>query len=77
LKGEKRLFKIGDVRFINVPRLPELGVRKMLKLIEDHEDILMYMPPNFKKQRTIDRNWIMNIINTCVPGWLTNLIEHA
>ena len=77
MKGEKKLFPIGDVRFINVPKYPELAVRKMMDLIRDDEMLVEYFPNNIEKKRTIDRDWYFNIINTVHPGFLDQLIRHG
>lgn len=34
-RGEKKIHKIENVRFINVPKLEELSVVNMLKLVKD------------------------------------------
>ena len=49
MKDEKKLIPIGDVKFINVPKLPELGVRNMLELIKEDTMVLEYLPNNFNK----------------------------
>ena len=40
MKDEKKLIPIGDVKFINVPKMPELGVRQMMDMINGDEMVL-------------------------------------
>ena len=77
LNGEKKLIKISAVMFINVPKLPELSVRKIIDQVKDKNTLLPYIPSNFDKKRTICREWFYNIINTVFPGWLGRLISFS
>jgi hypothetical protein len=77
LKGEKAVLKLSVVLMINVPKLPELGVRRIIDQIKDKEKIQYYLPKNYDKKRTICRVWFYNIVNTVYPGWLDILIAHA
>ena len=46
-RGEKIIFKIQSVRFINVPKLEELSVTNMLKLVKDDKELLKYWPDEY------------------------------
>ena len=70
MRNNKKLIPIGDVKFINVPKMPELGVRKMFEMIDGDNMLREYLPDNFKKKRTIDRTWLYNVINTIHPGYI-------
>ena len=68
---------MSEVRFINVPKYPELGVRNIMALVKDDDILARYLPDNYQKKRTLDRDWFSNIVNTVYPGFFDDLIKHA
>lgn len=77
LRGEKQAMPISDVHFINVPKNPELSVKKLIPQIKNNVSIMQYMPNNYDKKRTISRPFFYNIINTVYPDFLPQLIKHS
>ena len=70
LKGEKLLFPLKMVKFVNIPKYDELAVRKIMDLIKGDEHVLKHLPDDYQKKRTISREWFFNVINTVHPDFL-------
>ena len=76
-KGEKKLFHIKEVNFIKVPNNPELSVRNIMIQIKNQECLKPHLPQNYEKKRKISRDWLMNVINTVIPGYLEKIIASS
>ena len=74
-KGEKRAFKVTDVRRIILPLIDELSCKAMLGMIKNDEEVLVYLPDEYLKKLKPDHIFFFNIINTVHPGFLPQLIE--
>ena len=68
--GEKEVYKLIEVRYIIVPKIDEMSVSNMSKMIEDDEDIRRYFPDEFFQGRLPNRSYFFNVINTKYPGFL-------
>jgi hypothetical protein len=77
LKDEKRAFKVTQVRQIIVPKLDELGIKYMLQMVKDDEELMMYLPDDYLKKMVPDRAFFFNTINTIYPNYLYNLVVAA
>ena len=51
LKGEKKLLKINEVRFVNCPGFDEIGVTALYDKVVKKPEIKIYMPDLFPKGR--------------------------
>ena len=69
-KGEKKAHKITDVKHIIVPKIEELGIKKMLEMIKDDMKLRQYLPDEYFKKLTPDRAFFFNTINTVYDGFL-------
>ena len=77
MKNEKRIFKICDINHIVVPRLDELSVQKMTEMMRDDQELRSYLPDEYFKQKTADRTYFFNILNTLYPEYVQKLLFHA
>ena len=75
--GDKIIFRIGEVNFINVPIIEELSVLKVLDMIRDDDDIKRYFPDEFFTKKTPERKFFFDVINTVYEDFLPPLINHA
>ena len=75
--GEKHIFRICEVNFINVPLIEELSVLKVLDMIRDDEEIKTYFPDEFFTKKTPERKFFFDVINTVYEDFLPPLINHA
>ena len=74
LKGEKKANKISDVNHIIVPKLDELGIKRMLEMVKGDNQLRQYMPDEYFKKLTPDRAFFFNTINTVYNGFIPELI---
>ena len=70
LKGEKKAFKVTEVKHIIVPKIEELGIKHMLVMIKDDLKLKQYLPDEYFKTLTPDRTFFFNTINTVYDGFL-------
>lgn len=77
LKDEKKLFLVSEIKHINVPKCPEINVKKIVEMVKDQPDIAPYLPSNITKKRGISREHLMNIVNTVYPQYLPQIIRFA
>ena len=77
LRGEKKVFKVTDVKPIIVPKLDELSVKNMQKQIENDLNIREYFPEYYYKQLAPERCFFFTTINTIYPGFIPSLINGA
>jgi len=77
ITGDKCLLEMNKVKFVNVPRYDELGVKNVMPLMKDDKDFLKYFPDQLPKGRTMDRIYFWNILNTLRHDYAQNLIKHA
>ena len=75
--GDKKLYKISDVKYIQVPLLDELSVDNMKKLIDKDKEVYKCFPDEYLKKKAPDRAYFYNIINTVHHGFLDQIIGHA
>ena len=57
--------------------LDELGVKKIIELIPEDDEVRNYLPDSFFNGKRIDRTFLFNTINTVCPGYLDELIGYA
>ena len=75
--GKKKLKKIGEVKFIQVPRYDELSVRKLYAKLMGLEGMADYFPSTYPKGRVCDREYLFNIAATLHEDTMNELISHA
>ena len=77
LKGQKKLFKLQDVRFVNSPNYDEVGVKALCAKIVENPQIQLYFPDSFPKGRQCDKQYMYNVWNTIEPEEVEAVIKHA
>ena len=77
LGGGKNLFKLKDVKFINVPLYDELSVKRFWPMMQEDEEFMKYLPDKLPVGRIPDRDYFWNIFNTLNEEYVTKLISHA
>ena len=45
--------------------------------IKDDEELKKYLPEINRKEKSIDREFFFNILNTVYPDYMKKLIDHA
>ena len=56
-KGEKKLLKVSECRFVNVPKFDELSVRNIFPKFKSDPDVMQYLQDNYPKNRIPDRTY--------------------
>ena len=51
LKGEKKLLKVSECKFVNVPKFDELGVNNIFPKFKADPDVMQYMQDDYPKNR--------------------------
>lgn len=74
---EKKLLKLSDVKFIEVPKFDELSVQKLFPLFEVDANMKVYFPDRLPKGRNPDRSYFFNVMNTMHPEYTQELIRVA
>ena len=77
LKGEKKLLKVNECRFINVPKFDELGVNHIFPKFKADELVMQYLQDAYAKNRYPDRTYFYTVLNTVHPEYVSDLIAHA
>ena len=77
LADRKRLFKMSDVKFVNVPKYDELSVKNVWPMIKKDWNLMHYFPNKMPKDRLPDRDYTFNILNSIRPDYVKKIIDHA
>ena len=62
---------------MNVPFYDELSVVKIWPMIQTDPEVMKYFPDKLPKGRVPDRNYFFNLLNTCQPEYVENIITNA
>ena len=76
-KEEKKLFKISEIKHIQVPKYDELSIKNLYGKFMKLPNVKYYFPDTYPKGRQADREYTFNIVNTLHPEILKELIEYA
>ena len=74
---DKKAFKLSFVSFINVPVLDEISVKNIMEMVKNDELVCSYLPDEYLQNKTPDRQFLMNIVNSLYPQYLEQLDQHA
>ena len=77
LRGDKKLLKLREVKFISVVRYDELAVKHLYKDLLELPNMAQYFPNKYPKGRCCDRDYMFNVANTLHEDVVKNIIEHA
>ena len=75
--GEKKLFKIADVKQVAVPKYDELSIKNLYPKFMEYPKVHLYFPDSYAKGRQPDRDYTFTIFNTLYPKIMKEVIEHA
>ena len=76
-RGEKRLYKLNEVKRIEVPMYEELSVDSLMKAYGQDEKFRSYLPDIVAKGKKQSREYMFNIFNTIYPHTLYEIIFNA
>lgn len=63
MSGEKKAFKLSEIRTVKVPRLPEFSVDKLYKMALTDPNTRSYLPePATDHSRPINRKFLFEVI---------------
>ena len=77
LRGEKKLFKKKNIDYIHVSHYEELSVKGLWPDLKDDETFKVYFNDVYPKDRLPNHEYFFNILNTCYPEYLANIMQHA
>ena len=77
LKGEKKLLKVSECKFVNVPKFDELGVNNIFPKFKSDPDVMLYLQDDYPKNKYPDRTYFYTVLNTVHPEYVSNMIAHA
>ena len=77
LAGRKKLLKMSEVKFCNVPTYDELSVKGLYGKIMKEPDMAELFPDRYPKGRQCERAYMFNCWNTRHPDQVSAVIEHA
>jgi hypothetical protein len=75
--NEKKLLKLSDVKFVQVPMYDELSVVTLWPLMQQDAEFMQYFPDKMPKGRMPDRDFFFNVLNTLQNPYCQALIKHA
>ena len=77
LEDEKDLLRKQEVNYIHVPQYDEISVKMLWPEVNKDPDFLRYFPSVYPKNRGPPRDYFFNILNTVMPDYLGQLLDHA
>ena len=75
--GKKQLLMKKEVNYIYVPHYDELSVKALWPDVKKDPIVMSYFPADYPKGRGPPRDYFFNIVNTKLPDYLQQLLEHA
>ena len=75
LAGQKKAFKLSEVRRIELPRYDELSIKVLLDMIHNDQAIRVYLRDDVSEDKPPSRNFLANIINSVYPKYLPHVIK--
>ena len=77
LRGDKKLLKLSEVKFIQVVRYDELSVKHLYKDLWALSNMAQYFPNKYPKGRCCDRDYMFNVANTLHQDVVSEVVKHA
>ena len=77
LAGKKQLLKKAEVNYIHVPHYDEISVKALWPEVKKDGDFMAFFPSVYPKGRGPPREYFFNILNTVMPEYLTQILDHA
>ena len=67
IQGKKKLLKMSDVKFVNVPAFDEIGVKYLYQAVIKRDGMAVYFPDKFPKNTQCEKAYFYNVWNTIYP----------
>ena len=64
LAGQKKLLKVNEARYINMPKYDELSVKNIFPRFRNDPQVMLYLQDEYPKDRYPDRQYFFTILNT-------------
>ena len=77
LAEEKQLLRKQDVVFIQVPHYEELSVKALWPQMAEDPEVAKYFPNDFAAGKGPGRDYFFNVVNTIMPDFLKQMMDHA
>ena len=77
LKGKKKLLKMKEVNFCNVPSYDEIGVKALYEKVVKLPGMPHYFPDKMPVGKQCCKSYFYNIWNTIYPDDVQAVINHA
>ena len=77
LQGEKKLLKMKEVNFCNVPAFDEIGVKAIYDKVVKMEGMAAYFPSSYPKGRICSRQYMYDVWNTIHPEQVAAALKTA
>jgi len=77
LKGDKKLFKMSEVRACNPPHYDEISVAQLYEPCLKMEGMAVYFPDKYPKGRICSRDYFFTILATVQPEYTDKLFKQS
>ena len=77
LAGQKKLFKLAEVKWINPPKYDEISVANLYPKFKDDAKVAVYLPTKLAKGKLPDRAYFFNVLNTVHPNHVKKMVDYA
>ena len=77
LAGQKKLFKLSEVKWINPPKYDEISVANLYPRFKGDPNINVYLPSKLAKGKLPDRAYFFNVLNTVYEERMAAMIAHS
>ena len=77
ISGEKELLPLSSIKMVNGPECDELSVTNLWKHAKNDPAFMRHFPDKLPKGRNVDREYMLNVLNTYQPEYVKLLIDHA
>ena len=77
LSNQKKFLKLSEVKFINVPKYPELALSRMYPHFQQDPETMQYFPDKIAANHLPDRDYFWNVINTLHQLYVRRIITRA
>ena len=77
LTDQKKFLKLSEVKFINVPRYPEISVARLYPHFQTDPETMQYFPDRLAAGHLPERDYFWNVINTLHEAYVRRIIHRA
>jgi hypothetical protein len=69
-RDEKKLLRVKDVKYVNMPHYDELSVKKYWPILRQDTTLMTYMPDPIKENKIPERGYFWNVANTIMYDYV-------